>query len=53
MAKDPVIATTLPSKKQALKVGKMIGCTGAHRKGDGWGLCESEDLLKILIKKSY
>ena len=51
MAKDPVIATTLPSKKQALKVGKMIGCTGAHRKGDGWGLCESEDLLKILIKK--
>ena len=29
----------------------MIGCTGAHRKGDGWGLCESEDLLKILIKK--
>ena len=51
MAKDPVISTTLPSKRQALKVGKMIGCTGAHRKGDGWGLCESEDLLKILIKK--
>lgn len=51
MAKDPVAKTVLPSKRQALKVGKMIGCTGAHRKGDGWGLCESEKLLTILIKK--
>jgi len=51
MSKDPVAKTVLPTKKQALKVGKMLGCTGAHRKGDGWGLCESEKLLVILIKK--
>ena len=51
MAKDPIADTVLPSKRQALKVGKMLGCTGAHRKGDGWGLCESDELLRILIKK--
>ncbi len=51
MAKDPVLNTVVPTRKQALKVGKMLGCTGAHKKGDGWGLCESENLLMILIKK--
>jgi len=51
MAKDPVAETVLPSRRQALKVGKMLGCTGAHKKGDGWGLCESEEALMILIKK--
>jgi len=51
MSKDPVKDTVLPTRKQALKVGKMLGCTGSHRKGDGWGLCESEELLQILIKK--
>ncbi|SVB91015.1 uncharacterized protein METZ01_LOCUS243869 [marine metagenome] len=51
MAKDPVASQVLPTRKQALKVGKMLGCTGAHKKGDGWGLCESEEALMILIKK--
>ena len=51
MAKDPVKDQVLPTRKQALKVAKMLGCTGAHKKEGGWGLCESGEALDILIKK--
>jgi hypothetical protein len=51
MAKDPVKDQVLPTRKQALKVAKMLGCTGAHKKEGGWGLCESDEALDLLIKK--
>tara|TARA_B100000029_G_scaffold475831_1_gene519460 strand:+ start:4561 stop:5115 length:555 start_codon:yes stop_codon:yes gene_type:complete len=52
MAKeDPVKNQVLPTRKQALQVAKMLGCTGAHKKEGGWGLCESQEGLEILIEE--
>jgi len=51
MAKDPVADQVLPTRKQALQVARMLGCTGVHKKGDGWGMCESDEALKILIEE--
>ena len=47
--KDPIADQTLPTKESAENVSKLLGCSGAHKKGDFWGPCESEkDLMKTL-----
>ena len=51
MSKDPIKDQALPTRKQALKVSKMLGCTGAHKKEGGWGFCESPEALTLLIEK--
>ncbi len=47
--KDPIADQTLPTKESAENVSKLLGCSGAHKKGDFWGPCESEkDLMKLI-----
>tara|TARA_B100000287_G_C20608080_1_gene770900 strand:+ start:840 stop:1376 length:537 start_codon:yes stop_codon:yes gene_type:complete len=49
MSKDPLEGQTVPTKKMAEKLSAMLGCSGAHRVGDSWGPCESnEDLNKLI-----
>jgi len=51
MAKDPLIDQTVPTKKMAEELSRILGCSGSHRVGDdAWGPCESHDDLKRLIR---
>ena len=51
MAKDPILNETVPTKRAALKVAKIVGCQGAHKAEDGWLPCESDEGLLLIIKK--
>ncbi len=50
MAKDPLLEQTVPTKKLAEELSRILGCSGSHRVGDdAWGPCESpRDLLKLI-----
>ena len=50
MAKDPLLEQTVPTKKLAEELSRILGCSGAHRVGDdAWGPCESpRDLMKLI-----
>jgi len=50
MAKDPLVGQTVPTKKLAEELSRILGCSGSHRVGDdAWGPCESpRDLMKLI-----
>ena len=51
MDKDPILEQTVPTKKMAEELAKIIGCSGSHRVGDdAWGPCNSPRHLEKLIE---
>ena len=50
MAKDPLTDQTVPTKEMAEQLSRILGCSGAHKIGEGeWGPCESpRDLMKLI-----
>jgi len=50
MAKDPLDGQTVPTKKMAEELSRILGCSGAHRVDDDtWGPCQSpRDLMKLI-----
>lgn len=51
MPKDPIADQTIPNRALAERVARSLGCQGAHRKGDGWAPCESNEALMTLIRR--
>jgi len=40
----------LPTRREAIRVAKLLGCAGAHRTDDGWMPCGSGDELETLTE---
>jgi hypothetical protein len=51
VAKDPIADQVINDRKLAERVARSLGCQGAHKKGDGWAPCESNEALMTLIRK--
>lgn len=50
MAKDPLEGQTVATREAAERLSGFLGCSGAHKVGDAWGPCESQEDLKRLIR---
>ncbi len=48
---DPIEGETVATRIAAEKLSRMLGCQGAHRQGDAWGPCESQEALMVLIRR--
>lgn len=42
---------TAPTREMAEQVAHAMGCSGAHKVGDGWAPCESHEAMMLLIRK--
>lgn len=48
---DPLADQTVPTRRQALRLARLMGCSGAHEvPGGGWLPCESRDAMNDLIR---
>lgn len=49
MARDPLTDQAFETRRQAARVARMLGCSGAHETEEGWFPCASEEALDTLI----
>jgi len=50
MSKDPLEDQVVGTREAAEELSEILGCSGAHKRENGWGPCESMSDLKRLIR---
>jgi hypothetical protein len=49
LARDPLTDQAFETRRQAARVARMIGCSGAHETEEGWFPCASEEALDTIV----
>lgn len=48
---DPLADQSVPTRRQALRLARLMGCSGAHQNADGgWMPCASHEAMNDLIR---